>query len=744
MPKISKVPEGIKPYRFHGVELEENGKEAIGDCPFCGREGKLSVKIATGTGRCLVCSTGNKRGGINPVLFVRRLYEMCDEIPADYSSLVKDRGLARADTPVHWGVVKHAIRGDWAIAGYGADREINQLYRYVYDRDKERMVLLPTPGLGGQLFGLGQFNKSKPIVFLCEGPWDGMALWETLGATRADSSGDLVFTGNQKRSLLADANVVAVAGCGAAGDQLRKFQSLFSDKVVHLCFDNDHPRPHPRTGQPVAPAGLEAARRAARIMSEFARPPKEINYLRWGAPGYDLEQPHGYDVRDLLGRGELSERVEQLAKLSMMLTPVPSDWLGKQGAGGNSPAGSSNLIECQSYDEMIEVWKQAMVWTDGLDYALSCMLSAAMSTMTIGDQLWLKIIGPAACGKSTLMEALAVNKAYTISKSTIRGFHSGFKSDSAGSEDNSLLALCAGKTLLTKDGDTLLKAPNKDQILAEGRDVYDRVSRTHYRNRMSRDYEGLSMTWILAGTSALRAIDSSELGARFLDCVIMERIDDDLEDKILLRVVQRADENMSNEVNGQPETQYDEHLGKAMAMTGGYLGWLRENCTELLSGVNTTPEQRLKCARYGKFVAFARARPSRHHEEAVEREFATRLASQHIRLAKGLAAVMNRDTLDPEVMRRVRRVALDTARGIGLELIECLSDSGEEGADARSLALQVHQGEDRVKSMLRFMRRIEAVETFEVKTKKTMLGRRVRWRLTGKMQRLYNHIMEDA
>ncbi len=224
---------------------------------------------------------------------------------------------------------------------------------------------------------------------------------------------------------------------------------------------------------------------------------------------------------------------EIVTSILEMFEPVPESWL--QGNGKpRRVATQQNTTSCTDYKTLITSWRKALKWTDGLDISLSVMLASVASTMAVGDQLWIKIMGPAACGKSTLCEALSTNTVYIIAKSTIRGFHSGWKSDSG--EDTSLIAQASGKTLITKDGDTLIQAPNIGQILAEGRDIYDTTSRSHYRNDQGKDYIGQRMTWILCGTASLRCIDQSELGERFLDCVIMDSIDDELEDEILWRV----------------------------------------------------------------------------------------------------------------------------------------------------------------------------------------------------------------
>ncbi len=370
------------------------------------------------------------------------------------------------------------------------------------------------------------------------------------------------------------------------------------------------------------------------------------------------------------------------------------------------------------------------------------MLASVASTKLIGDQLWIKVIGPAACGKSTLCEAITVSRRYVVAKSTLRGFHSGYKSERGESnEDNSLVIDLYDKTLITKDGDTLLQSPNLSQILSEARDIYDKVSRTHYRNKMSKDYAGINMTWILCGTSSLRSIDSSELGERFLDCVIMERIDDGLEDEILLRVINRADRNMLLEANGTPESQQEPELTEAMQLTGGYVDYLRDNAGTQMQNIENPTRSKLRCSRLAKFVARMRARPSTRQEETAERELAPRLGSQLVRLAKCLAFVLNREEVDVVVMQRVTRVALDTARGQTLEIAHCLHKLGEQGAEAHGVGLAINRTDDQSRRLLRFLRQIEVVENFVPNLGRGIRGK-VRWRLTDYMRDLYEDVID--
>jgi hypothetical protein len=296
--------------------------------------------------------------------------------------------------------------------------------------------------------------------------------------------------------------------------------------------------------------------------------------------------------------------------------------------------------------------------------------------------------------------------------------------------------------LITKDGDTLLSSPNLIQILAEARDVFDGTSRMHYRHGLSRDYEAIRMVWILCGTASLRKIDQSELGERFLDCVIMEGIDDELENEVLRRVVRRANKSMSVEADGTVESQFEPEMARAMAMTGGYVEWVRQQPAEAMDRIVVSERVLEKIALFGKFVAYMRARPSRNQDETAEREFGARLASQFMRLAKCLAFVMNRQEVDDLVLGRTRRVALDTARGQTLEMVQELFAASREGREAGAIRLAVNLTEHRTISLLKFLRGIEVVEKpFRPELGSGVHGR-PRWRLTKKLEALYGEVVQ--
>lgn len=741
MPKVNNTPEKLRPYVFHGVNLEwsDSSTQAEGDCPFCGKP-KFSVNIETGKYRCWSCATGNSKGGGNISVFMQKLYEKAVAFThqTEFGDFVRNRQLLRPETAVEFGMARSPMTHDWLMPGYNTDGKMIQLYRYVTVGNKRR--LLPTPTLGHKLhFPEWMITKKFTTIYVCEGPWDAMALYEVLRMSKQTDDG-LKHTGNVDSSLLADSLVIAVPGCQVWSAE---WSELTAGKNVVLMYDNDHPN------NGVESVGYTAMQRVIKLLKDTAPEPASIKYLAWGGPGktHDPALPSGTDVRDYLTGlpgtplEPVGSRITRLNQLLGLLVDSDINGPRNEKKAKNAEVGravrdgySDSTKPCTSYRDLIAAWRKALKWTDGLDRALSVMLASVASVRTIGDQLWVKIIGPAACGKSTLCEAISSASRYVLAKSTIRGFHSGFKVERGNDdEDNSLVHLCRNKTLVTKDGDTLLQSPNLPQILSEARDLYDCVARTHYRNKASKDYEGVRMTWILCGTSSLRTIDQSELGERFLDCVIMEKIDDDLEDEILLRVAHRADRCMSIEANGSAASQQDPDMANAIAMTGGYIEWLVPKAAKLLSQIDMSDEVKHMCVRLGKFVAHMRARPSLKQDESHEREFASRLVIQHVRLAKCLALVLNKQEVDDEAMRRVRAVAMDTARGQTMKIVDHLAKVGQSGSEVRAVSASVANLDDKVGKLLRFLRHIGVVESFTIKSKTGFRQSSPRYRLTQRM-----------
>jgi len=759
MPKRDNTPIALRPYEFHGLDLEwgERNAEATSTCPFCHSESKFSINIESSKFKCFKCAESG-----NATSFLSKIYRECEIQEGSAKSLLKERGLRYLSTIEAWGLKWSHLQNEWIVPGFSTPKKLHQLYRYVRIKNKKTgkwsRVLLPTPSTQERkreqgesshgIFGLNLWDDKKQVVYITEGVWDGMVLYESLRFLRVDENGKLISTSNVKKSLYNEVNIISIAGVHGLSSKLAR---LLAGKDVTILFDNDYPKTV-KVGsreKVLEPAGYRGAREVTETLVSCGEPPERISYLNWGEGGYTKDLPDGTDLRDVLtsdiASSSLSGRARALTSVLERIEPVKDDWISTAKNSKTKPGTVEiELLPCQKWVALINAWRKPMKWTDGLNRALAAMLASVVSTKTLGDQLWLKIIGPASCGKSTLCEAISTNKKYIVAKSTIRGFHSGFKTDGAGEEDNSLIAQLYDKTLITKDGDTLLQSPNLGQILAEARDIYDCTSRTHYRNKTSRSYEGVRMTWLLCGTSSLRSIDTSELGERFLDCVIMDGIDSDLEEDILWRVANRADRSTNYEANGKPESNQDPEMSKAMQLTGGYVSYLRENAKDLLEKVVTGKQSLRKIMKFGKFVAYLRARPSMRQEENAEREFAARLVSQHVKLAKCLAVVLNKETLDKEVLAMVRAISIDTARGRTLDILREMRKERAKGLPVKSISIRINEAENSVRKLLRFMQKIGIVERVEETTHRTRGVRAVtHWRMTEEMYDLYLFVIES-
>ena len=725
------VPEKIKPYHFHGVRLDWHGKEdAIGDCPFCGREKKLRINVKTGLYRCLVCAEGSSKGGGNSYVFLRKLHEMSVPLEHNWDDLVKDRGYVTSNALKAWECSYSPLTDRFMAPAYGADGKLNQLYVMRTVEGKGR--LLPTPTHHHHLHGVN-LHGNKPNVIICEGLWDSLALYETMAVTKMTAEGTS-YTTNVKESMLTEWDILGVPGCNVFNPS---WIPLFHGKNVFILFHNDHPRLNEKTKQIIPPAGLEGARRATSMLFSGKKKPAGISYLRWGgsASYQDESLKSGYDVRDFLidAGPTLQKRAAALNTLLSRFVPSEEKWL-EEGASKQDEAPTIELLECTDFTQLIHAWKDAMIWHEGLECALLMMLATCLSTMQVGDPLWIKVYGPPGCGKSTLCEAISAATQFVLAKSTFRGFMSGFKGEGDG-QDYSLISRLHTMTFVVKDGDTLLQSPNLGQILSEGRDIYDKVTRSDFKNGQGRDYVGICMSWILCGTASLRQLDDSELGARFVDVVIMDGIDSDNEDLVLLQVADRTEKNMANTVGADIESHHDEHMLKAMQLTGGYVTHLRTHSSEILSKIRMTQNNKLLCAKLGKFVAFMRARPSTRQEETAEREFAARLTTQMVRIAKCLAGVMGKHEVDNDVMHITRKVAMDTARGIVYNLAAELY-SEPLGVESKALSLKLNKGVEEVKKLLRFLREIEAVD-YVVGSSVSGVKGQPRWRLSAIVRGLW-------
>lgn len=297
MPQVPvKMPDGLKPYIAHGIDLEwgNNGNNALGECPFCKRD-KFGVtihardKTEAGVFNCFHggCESGSRDR------FLNRLWQRSVEDTQENSleEIRKERGLLYVETLKAWGVASSLVDAKrLLIPAY----DLQGRFKQVYHKNGEGAAK-PTWDYGHELFGTHLYDSDKDDIHLCEGPWDTMALWELLGRFK-ETGGGLRPTGNLGISLLASANVLGTPGVKVF---FKHWCPLFAGKRVFIWYDNDHPG-RDNAGREKKPAGLEGVKRVAGILRAAQRKPAEVSYCEWGVEGYNTDLTHGLDIRDFL------------------------------------------------------------------------------------------------------------------------------------------------------------------------------------------------------------------------------------------------------------------------------------------------------------------------------------------------------------------------------------------------------------------------------------------------------------
>jgi hypothetical protein len=363
-----------------------------------------------------------------------------------------------------------------------------------------------------------------------------------------------------------------------------------------------------------------------------------------------------------------------------------------------------------------------------------------LSLEHLGDQIWLMVLGPPSCGKSTMAEALAVARKHVVCRDTFTKLTTGYQIDAEGSKNMSLILKMKGKMFIVKDGDTLRAMPNRQQILSQLRGLYDRAFRVEYGNKMSLEEESLSTIVAICGTASMRELDKSELGSRYLIVSVMDSIDKDLEREVSRRSANRIRDNLGVRVNGKAESMDTEDMIRMKQLTGGYVNFLRERGQDLLKDLEFGDEAAEECLDCAAFISHMRARPSTVQEEVVERELSHRLSNQLTLLAACLAVVLGKKSVDEEVIARIRKIARDTSEGTTLSLVKKLYTRGESGMESAALAVAAGEAGHNVSGRLRFLRKIGTVERFDHEGPRGGV-KKVRWRLTGEVDRLYTKVM---
>jgi len=456
----------MTPFEFHsGIEYEEHGDQYMGRCPFCEKAEKFyfNKEFLWDCKNTLCVDPINRkpRSG-NLVTFLRQLYEEHDTITKAAQIVAEWRGLPQGR--ISQLGLKYNPWNDTIIIPTTKNGKINNLYK-VEKRNNEILILC-TPSMEHTLMNWPE--EPHDTVWVCEGHWDRIAA-EAI-------AGNLGIT---------------FIGVPGAGVWKKSWTDVLADRNVVFCYDNDN------SGR----VGFEKV--IAKHIASHPQKPKSVSYIEWSK---DL--PDKYDLNDVY-RDHQRKSHEFLAPMIKPFTVPEGTVIVKTTIESVQPN-----ISVDTFEKFIQVFRETYHSTQDMELCLLLVLTSIYSINVGGEQLWLRVIGPPGCGKTTVAKAVSSSDQVVL-KSTFTGLFSGWADDK--DEDASLVPIIAGKSLIVKDADALLQQPNIARIFSELRDFYDKDSSPQWKNRKHYDYRNIPTTMILFGTNVLRRSDQSFLGERFLD-----------------------------------------------------------------------------------------------------------------------------------------------------------------------------------------------------------------------------------
>lgn len=675
--------DNLNGFRTHGVELQRSaGNQAVGDCPFCAKEGHFYVNKETKLWDCKRCGeSGNFED------FLGAVGKSCAEALTEdrLGELAKDRGL-----PVS------AFR-PWRV-GWDGGR-----YTLAVQNSKGRTVdvrifrlghkLLSTPTASTGLFGAERMVVPENLgerVFLCEGEWDAIALNWLLGAAGEKGT------------------VVGVPGAGSFKDT---WVPLFEGRDVVVLYDNDE-------------AGLKGE---AVVFQKLTGTARSLQFCHWPE-----NSGEGYDVRDFVKKfavetGETKKALDQLRvffKTNSRNQKVLPPGRGDQ-SNGTSGETSAPVLEPISTKELVTGYKKWLHMSN-VD-PLVVMYGAILANRLGGDPLWLFLVAPPGGSKSELLMSLTKGKGmHALSSLTPHTLISGASWKEG--QDPSLLPQLQGKILIIKDFTTILTMQHmvRDEIFGVLRDVYDGHTEKAFGNGIKRKYN--VRFGVLAGvTPAIEVFNvmHQSLGERFLKFRISGNWDQKSEEDKILRALN----------NIGREDQMRDELQKGPAR---YLA----NLPPIDPIPTISDEFKMRLVHLAKFSARLRGVVERDkYTSSVlykpSSEVGTRIAKQLAKLGQGICTFLEKKELDWEVYRLLRRVALDTVPDRVEDVVRAMLEvNGTAGGSAKTQEVANHTRlpQSTIFNVLQDLNLLRVVENASQKGAPS-------WRLSRK---IFEHVKEGA
>lgn len=630
----------IEVYEFHGVNLEPtNSKKSQyqGNCLFCGDEEHFFVNPKNGLFDCKKCFVEG-----NPASFLTQLhaYYLEQTTEEQYSQLAE-------------------LRKGITIASL-------QTAEFAYDSFKDRW-LVPYPGNGKCLSNLGAFKPSAGFRIF-KTPTMNLKIYDPLKALNDPAkSPSTILLLEGEWDLLAILPIIqehtdwAVAASPGANVFKEEFHSLFQNKNVIVAYDKDDP----------------GKRGVVKVYQSLMGIASSVKFLKWpNDPFPDAKgvAEEGKDIRDLICWKQTS-CAQAKGKRKPNAEVVTINFIRENLETPESDANSSSTyisskytlpptVKVESWNDLISTFRGNLYLTPSNEAAIAICLATAISPRFAGEPLWIFLIGPPSCGKTTLIESFGTSNIYCEAQSQISAnmLVSGWKLPNG--EDVSALPTLNQRTLLIKDYTAVLSMSRHEQELLYGilRDAFDGSFRKQYGNAKVCNYADLKFSLIAGVTKAIYGDNRSSLGERFLKVEYLDR--DEFDEITHVKAGMAGNNNRELRASTLQQNML------------GYLHYVIENLPQADEVVDPPKHFEDKITLLALLVARLRAQVERGGDDALlyrpEVEVGTRLGVQFKKMSQCLMIILNKDMRDPDqwdddVYKIIRKLALDSCIPFNVE-----------------------------------------------------------------------------
>ena len=470
-------------FKQHGFAPEgESGSDNVyGNCIFCDGD-KFFVNTETKMWDCKHCG---RTGGF--LTFLAEVVEFCIEGmgKAELRALATSRGIKAQTLRAHH-VGYNVVTGRYVIPVWDMKHEnVWDLRIYNPKAPKGKNKIMSTAGCTTALYGWEDLQRTDfTDVWLCEGEWDRMVMWEII----------------EDQGLKRD---IAV-GVPGANTYKSEWTVYFKDRDVYVVYDNDHDKVV--RGKVRKGAGIQGG---IKVYERLRSAAHDMRFVHWPDKYKD-----SYDLRDYyVDHGGDSKKT--LRGVRALFQPLPK--------GLDIESEETDGVQPIAYDGagvvMQDVYDTFQKWLYLPDTTvLDVMFGSLIANRLPGDPLWLFIVDRSGGAKSVFLRAIedspSIVTTTSVTPHALVSGHTGM-----GGGDPSLIPRLDGKVLAIKDFTTILNMniTKRDEIFGILRDAYDGKIEWVFGNGKVCSYT--SKFGILAGVTPaieLYTEGHTALGERFI------------------------------------------------------------------------------------------------------------------------------------------------------------------------------------------------------------------------------------